>query len=161
MASILGIVRDWLGCVAGALGYGLVKAASTIAGGGEPRRLADQTKAIMSEFFPELDLNEVVLRTGASIVPRRFRAMTLGRTIFLRGDLDECSAEDMLLLVHELVHVDQFRRLGELKFACAYGEGFLRTFSHDNIPLEREATAFQHAHETRLRYLVLEALTLR
>jgi hypothetical protein len=87
--------------------------------------------------------------------------MTLGRTIFVRGDLDECSAEDMLLLTHELVHVDQFRRLGELKFACAYGGGFLRTFSHDNIPLEREATAFQHAHNTRLRHLVNEALTPR
>ena len=161
MTRILGIVRGWLGCVGGVLGYGLVKASSTIARAGEPRRLADHTKAIMSEFFPELDLNAVALRTGASIVPPRFRAMTLGRTIFVRGDLDECSAEDMLLLVHELAHVDQFRRLGELKFACAYGAGFLRTFSHDNIPLEREATAFQHAHETRLRHLVNEAPTPR
>ena len=161
MANILGILRDWVGCVGGVLGYGLVKASSTIARAGEPRRLTDHTKAIMSEFFPQLDLNAVAMRTGASIVPPRFRAMTLGRTIFVRGDLDECSAEDMLLLTHELVHVDQFRRLGELKFACAYGAGFLRTFSRDNIPLEREATAYQHAHETRLRRLVNEALTPR
>ena len=85
MARILGIVRDWFGCVGGVLGYGLVKASSTIVRAGEPRRLADHTKAIMSEFFAELDLNAVALRTGASIVPPRFRAMTLGRTIFRQG----------------------------------------------------------------------------
>jgi hypothetical protein len=80
--------------------------------------------------------------------------MTFGYTIFWRDELDETKPDDLVRLIHELVHVDQVRRHGgESEFACQYGRGYIEgggelpayiadaTAYHRN-PLEAEAYTF-------------------
>lgn len=43
------------------------------------------------------------------------------------------------VLLHELVHVVQYEKLGLMDFAVKYVRGFLRGGSYDAIPLERNA----------------------
>ncbi len=43
------------------------------------------------------------------------------------------------LLFHELVHVEQYRQLGTVRFADFYVRGFLKGGSYDAIPLEVNA----------------------
>ena len=80
--------------------------------------------------------------------------MTFGYTIYWRDELDESRPDDLVKLIHELVHVDQVRRNGgESAFACEYGRGYIVgggqlpayiddvTAYHRN-PLEAEAYNF-------------------
>jgi len=80
--------------------------------------------------------------------------MTFGNTIYFRDELDEHNPQNLVKLIHELVHVDQVRRHGgESGFACAYGRGYIEgggtlptyiadaTPYHRN-PLEAEAYTF-------------------
>lgn len=78
--------------------------------------------------------------------PRIFRAnaMTFGRTIFVVDADPFSTARSLTLLAHELVHVDQVRRLGgERAFACAYGRGYVEGGSYRANPLEVEAYEFE------------------
>jgi hypothetical protein len=50
------------------------------------------------------------------------------------------------LLFHELVHVEQYRRLGVSRFAELYVQGFLSGGGYDGIPLE------VHAYELGARF---------
>ena len=81
--------------------------------------------------------------------------MTFGTNIFWAGVLDEETPRDLVNLLHEVVHVDQVRRLGgQDAFACAYGTGYIDgggglpalirspTAYHRN-PLEAEAYRFE------------------
>ena len=81
--------------------------------------------------------------------------MTFGYTIYWRDDLDETNPDDLVKLIHEIVHVDQVRRRGdESSFACDYGRGYIEgggtlpsyidepTAYHRN-PLEAEAYTFE------------------
>jgi hypothetical protein len=81
--------------------------------------------------------------------------MTFGTTIYWRDEFDPDEPKELVRLAHELVHVEQVRRLGgESAFACAYGEGYLDgggelptylddvTAYHRN-PLEAEAYSFE------------------
>lgn len=141
--------------------YRETKRASTIVNvHRRPRPLQPATVARLQPWFPELDLTTVRVRAGCRLPPNRFRtdghvyAMTFGSTIHWRGDLDESSPTHLVRLLHELVHVDQVRRLGgEDEFACAYGEGYLagggalpdhlqRPTAYHRNPLEAEAYRF-------------------
>lgn len=76
-------------------------------------------------------------------VPPGAEAVTLGRIICVRRS----AAGDERLLRHELVHVEQWRRLGVVRFLgrylSAYARWRLRGYSHwgayRRIPLEVEA----------------------
>ena len=62
-------------------------------------------------------------------------SINYGYGIYLRQDL----AENRPLLVHELVHISQYERLGGIgEFLKAYLKECL-TVGHNNSPLEREA----------------------
>lgn len=73
--------------------------------------------------------------------------MTLGRLILLRRDDDRTGRRT--LLAHELVHVEQYDRLGVARFLWhylrAYGSNLRRLRSHrrayEAIPFEAEARA--------------------
>ena len=73
--------------------------------------------------------------------------MTLGRLILLRRDDDRSGRRT--LLAHELVHVEQYDRLGVSRFLWrylrAYGYNLRRLRSHQRayaaIPFEAEARA--------------------
>jgi hypothetical protein len=126
-----------------------------------PQPLAAATVARLAPWFPDLDLTTVRVRTSSRLPPNRFAAsgsiyaMTFGSTIYWRDELDEADPRDLIKLVHELVHVDQVRRLGgESRFACAYGRGYVdgdgelpgyirRPTQYHRNPLEAEAYRFE------------------
>lgn len=151
-----------VGCALGRTVYGETKRAAQVVNLHRRRRaLAPSTVARLQTWFPDLDLTTVRIRTRCRLPANRFQesgdiyAMTFGSTIYWRDDLDEQDPLHLVRLLHELVHVDQVRRLGgESAFACAYGRGYvegggalpsyLRSPSryHRN-PLESEAYTFE------------------
>jgi hypothetical protein len=125
------------------------------------RPLRARTIQRLQPLFPDLDLHRVRVRTRCRLPSNRFRehgsiyAMTFGTTIYWRDALDEDDPQDLVKLIHEIVHVDQVRRHGgETGFACAYGMGYIGgggvlpayiddpTAYHRN-PLEAEAYSFE------------------
>jgi hypothetical protein len=124
------------------------------------RPLQSTTVERLKPLFPQLDIDNVKVRTRCRLPSNRFRetgtiyAMTFGYSIYWRDELDERNADDVVKLIHELVHVDQVRRNGsESAFACEYGRGYIAgggtlpayiddvTAYHRN-PLEAEAYNF-------------------
>lgn len=117
------------------------------------RELWPATKKVMKPYFPDLDLGKVEYCINASLPPNWFTspdniaAMTFGDTIFFKGSDIQKSHAGLLLLMHELVHVDQVRRKGgETPFACAYGSGFLQGGSYEKNPMEKAAIDFVARH---------------
>jgi hypothetical protein len=55
------------------------------------------------------------------------------------------------LLFHELVHVEQYRQLGVLRFSELYVRGFLTGGGYEGIPLERNAYALGARFEANLQ----------
>ena len=124
------------------------------------RPLQSTTIERLKPLFPDLDIENVKVRTRCRLPSNHFRetgtiyAMTFGYTIYWRDELDESKPDDLVKLIHELVHVDQVRRNGsESAFACEYGRGYIAgggtlpayiddvTDYHRN-PLEAEAYNF-------------------
>ncbi len=125
------------------------------------RPLGANTIQRLQPLFVDLDLQLIRVRSKCRLPSNRFRehgsiyAMTFGNTIYWRDDLDEDDPRDLVKLIHEIVHVDQVRRLGgETAFARTYGAGYLEgggelpayidlpTAYHRN-PLEAEAYSFE------------------
>jgi uncharacterized protein DUF4157 len=150
-----------VGCALGQTIYSETKRSAQIVNVVRPRRpLHAGTIARLQPLFPDLDIANVRVRTHCRLPSNRFRdtgsiyAMTFGYTIYWRDELDETQPDDLVRLIHELVHVDQVRRHGgESEFACQYGRGYLEgggelpayiadaTAYHRN-PLEAEAYTF-------------------
>lgn len=102
---------------------------------------------VLGPLLPELDLDQVWVAPRAQLVlPRAFRAITLGRCIYVRGDWDPRSLGDVRLLLHELVHVGQYVRdgWGWLGFAGRYGAGVVGPWSWAGHPMEIEAIDHEH-----------------
>lgn len=173
--SILGVGRSvgealglWesravpIGCAIGKVAFRETKRSAQLANlirSSEP--LKEETQAILRQLFPDLDVSQIRVRRGCRLPANRFDkrgstyAMTFGHSIYWRDSvLDEDNPVALVRLIHEVVHVEQTRRLGgEAKFACAYGEGYLLgggdvparikdpTAYHRN-PLEAEAYTF-------------------
>ena len=68
-------------------------------------------------------------------VPKRFVAMTLGRTIHVRG-----THLPVWVMRHELAHVRQWERYGKVGFLARYLWQCAR-YGYANAPLELEAEA--------------------
>jgi hypothetical protein len=108
-------------------------------------------RRLLADFFPELDLETVRVRHRARLaIPSRYRAITLGSGIYVRPELRATRVADLELLLHELAHVRQYRRLGWLGFALSYGAGVARGGYRDN-PLETEARELVRDHAESLR----------
>jgi hypothetical protein len=99
---------------------------------------------------PEVDLHKVRLHHGGPVnwylALTKHGAITFGNHIYYRKP-DRMERRD--LLVHELVHVAQYRRLGVLRFHARYLRDALRnlrktgkTYGRD-LPLEKPAYATQ------------------
>jgi hypothetical protein len=93
-----------------------------------PKKLPDCVKKFLSQFayFNEV-LNDVTYSTDGvpGYVPQDARAFTLGDHIYFKeGKLfdpsDGVSDEEMILLAHELRHVNQYRWNGKKTFAVEY-----------------------------------------
>ena len=165
IGAALGVSRRTVEPLGSALGrtvFDETKRATHIVNIHRPRRrLRSATIDLLAPWFPELDLTSVRVRTSCRLPPNRFDtsghiyAMTFGSTIYWRDELDEDDPADLVRLAHELVHVEQVRRLGgERAFARAYGRGYIAgggelpaylddiTPYHRN-PLEAEAYRFE------------------
>lgn len=83
-----------------------------------------------------------MLAPSALWLPRRYIGLTLHSTILLRSPLPSVAEAPGLarLLLHELAHVAQFRRLGWWRMCAAYGAGLAAVGYHAH-PLEIEARA--------------------
>jgi hypothetical protein len=151
-----------VGCALGQTVFTETKRAAQIVNLIRPRRsLQATTIARLKTLFPELDLTKVQVRTRCRLPSNRFRqtgsiyAMTFGYTIYWRDELDETKPDDLVKLIHEIVHVDQVRRFGsESSFACEYGRGYLEgggslpayidePNAYYRNPLEAEAYTFE------------------
>jgi len=165
VGDALGISRRELkpvGCALGRTIFTETKRSAQIVNFTRSRRsLQSSTIARLGPLFPDLDLAKIVVRTRCRLPSNQFQqtgsiyAMTFGYSIFWRDDLDEQDPDDLVKLIHEIVHVDQVRRHGsESAFACEYGQGYIEggghlpnyitepTAYHRN-PLEAEAYTFE------------------
>ncbi len=151
-----------LGCALGQTIYREAKRSSQLVNvRRRPRPLQPSTVAELAPLFPGLDLTTVLIRTRCRLPANRFDptgstyAMTFGSTIYWRDELDEQQPDHIVKLLHELVHVDQVRRLGgERPFACEYGRGYVagggevpdylrHANAYHHNPLEAEAYTFE------------------
>jgi hypothetical protein len=137
-----------IGCAGGIAIYFAAKSACHARNVGRTRRrIPEDVARTLAPHFPALDLATVRIVAGSSLPPnwlgpRVFRAsaMTFGRTIFFVDAEPFRGPGAVRLLAHELVHVEQVRRLGgERAFACAYGRGYVEGGSYRANPLEVEA----------------------
>ena len=115
--------------------------------------LKTTTKNLLTPYFPNLDLNKIRYRINCTL-PTEFieffggvdaKAITFGNLIYFKGSNiqnKKATVTSVGLLVHELVHSDQVRMLGETNFAQEYGVQFLE-YGYDNMPLEIEAKEFE------------------
>ncbi len=79
-------------------------------------------------------------------VPGRFIGITLGRFVFVTPGYDNADGASSLL-AHELVHVEQWKRLGTLGFLRQYLSSYVSGLraglsphqAYRAIPLERQA----------------------
>jgi hypothetical protein len=127
-----------------------------------PKTLSARIRADAATIFPEVPLERVLYIENASLSANHFKSGTLAMTfseveiagvnfaymIYVRDTIDDTVKDDRGLMIHELTHVDQYRRFRfEDAFACAYGIGFATAgFSYQNNPLEAEAFGVQAAY---------------
>jgi len=115
------------------------------------RELRATTKNQLKPYFPSLDLNKIRININ-SVLPSEYIeffggvkavAMTFGNKIYFKGSNiqnDKATLDSKAILVHELVHSDQARRMGERNFAQTYGTQYLQ-YGYYDMPLEKEARA--------------------
>jgi len=124
-----------------------------------PKRLSSTMQAEAAPIFPDVPLDRVFYIENATLSANHFTsgtdAMTFSHVelagvnfaymIYVDDVIDDTKKIDRGLMVHELTHVDQYRKFRfEDAFACAYGIGFASAgFSYEKNPLEAEAFAVQ------------------
>ena len=119
-------------------------------------------RRVVGPCLPSVDLDRVRVHPHARLaLPARFRALTLGRRIYVRGPLHPESLVHMRLLLHELVHVAQWERdpWGWLGFAARYGAGVAGAWGWAAHPMECEAVDHEHASEGTLERCFREEWT--
>jgi hypothetical protein len=109
--------------------------------------LGNPSRVMLGPLFADVDLSQVKIVANAIMPwPRPRRAITLGSSVYIRDGFDQAKSRDLRLLLHELVHVDQYRRLGMLGFIWAYGRALGRSGSYRKNSLEVEAFIFATQH---------------
>jgi hypothetical protein len=93
-------------------------------------------------FYPQL-----IDRGFKSLPPfSKMYAVTFNDTIAISRQADTLDVSAWLgLLVHELAHVEQFRRLGVQEFARIYVASYLRELEYSRIILENHASSVEIA----------------
>lgn len=127
-----------VGSLGGPMVAGALAACARTLNGHRTRPLSGEERARLGSSFSGQELAGVRIAEQCvlPLLPG-FAAVTLGETIYVRGALAELPDA---LLAHELVHVQQFRRLGWLGMTAAYGRLWVRHGYWGN-PLEVEARA--------------------
>jgi hypothetical protein len=91
--------------------------------------LGDGERVVNPEFYPML--REVGIDNPPDM--SAMLAITFSDTVVAHEPFTDG------LLFHELVHVEQYRQLGVLRFSDLYVRGFLSGGSYEEIPLEKNA----------------------
>lgn len=117
-----------------------------------PRPIPSTLANVLAPYFTDIDLALVGLVVGARI-PSGHAGLTLGRTIFVAGQLSADDTGDVALLVHELVHVRQRFRLGRVTMMRRYGVEWARVLSYRDHPMEIEARNYEAWVTASLRSL--------
>lgn len=112
------------------------------------RRLSTNERWLMTHFHKKIDLKEIWIVENARIRSLiSLDALTISKTIFFKEELNECSTENMQLLLHELVHVEQYKRYGRAVFDLVYAWTFVTGgFQHKKSSIEKDALKFQGKH---------------
>jgi hypothetical protein len=117
------------------------------------RRLSKTERTMMEPFFPDLDLEDVRLCEDAVLLaPPSKRGITIGNDIFMEGKLSVCNRDkgfrDASFLMHELVHVRQYKRyIVDAAFVTRY----VMDVASPTSELEGEAEQFEEANKDRLK----------
>ena len=150
-------VRRFAGRAGGLVAYHAGKLAMRALNARKPRRPPSEgTARRLQWLFPSVDLSRVVVVEEARLVarwverPARTAGMAFGGVVYLARPYSERTHEGLLVLAHELGHVQQIERLGEAEFARRYGEEWL-AHGYDGMPLEREAEGCRRALRDRLQ----------
>ncbi|HEX5817824.1 MAG TPA: DUF4157 domain-containing protein [Gemmatimonadales bacterium] len=131
-----------LAAVGGPVVGGVLSLLCRLLNGGRARALTATERAALEPLVPEAPLDAIrVVEDAALPIAPGFGAITLGRTIYVRGGL---LARMPGLLAHEAAHVAQFERLGWHGMMTAYGALWLE-HGYRAHPLEREARDAERA----------------
>jgi hypothetical protein len=150
-------------CLAGQVIHDLAEAENVLLNFWRPvHTLPDAFRQEVQPLFPDVPLGDVFYIQEAALSANTFGngtdAMTfmnpeiagvnLGYMIYIDAAWDPAVEEDRGLMVHELVHVEQYRQFRfEDAFACAYGIGFVSAgFSYRDNPLEAQAFDVQETY---------------
>ncbi|HYD39283.1 MAG TPA: DUF4157 domain-containing protein [Anaeromyxobacter sp.] len=144
------------GRAGGLVAYYAGKVAMRALNAGKSRRPPSEESARrLGWLFPSLDLSRVAIVEGATLVarwverPPRTAGMAFGHVVYLAHPYSERTHEGLLVLAHELGHVQQIEALGEAAFARRYGEEWL-AHGYAQMPLERAAEGCRAALRERL-----------
>ncbi len=102
----------------------------------------------MAELPPDIKLvpDSLLARLAARYMKSDNLALVLGRRIHLHNISPDDFFRSPRLLRHELKHVEQYSRLGMLRFLLLYGWYSLK-FGYYNNPFEKEARAAENNGE--------------
>ena len=117
--------------------------------------------ARLAPLLAGFDLSRLRLFRGTPrFVPRRFRAYTSGRRVFLAsGRCEPGSLGDLALLAHEAAHAAQYERLGVWRFRWRYLREYLAG-RWAGLPADEAYRAISFEREAReVERRVLEALS--
>jgi len=136
------MIRSTIGKVAGPLVAAFVAGVARVTNGHRRRPLTARELRDLDGMLPGLDLSRVLVAEGSRLpLLPGFVAITLGRTIYVRGHLARRPAS---LLAHELAHVRQFSERGWMGMTGAYAALWLE-HGYAQHPLEIEARAVELA----------------
>ena len=116
-------------------------------------KILEDVENLLSPFFPNLNLEEVVLIDGSislgKVIMPLFgaSAITFGDKIYFAERLDQSNFFNMALIGHELVHVEQYKKRGMVRFLIRYLLEFVANLAIEKncrraymtISFEREA----------------------
>ncbi|MBN2273975.1 MAG: DUF4157 domain-containing protein [Bacteroidales bacterium] len=136
------------GYVAGFLVYYACKASARIVNFRKPsHRISPETSTLLKTLFAGMTLDNVIVISNAwlpaHIFNRSIEGMTFRNRIYIAHRYRPEYHHNLMLLIHEIVHVRQIRNQGETVFACKYGVQFLHNRGYGaGMPLEKEAYEF-------------------
>lgn len=136
------MMRKVVGSVAGPVAAGTIAVLARVMNGRKLRALSKRERKELEGVVPGLDLTRVRVAEGCRLpLLPEFVAITLGRSIYVRGHLARRSST---LLAHELAHVRQFTEKGWLGMTAGYATLWLQ-HGYVNHPMEVEARSAEKA----------------
>ena len=140
------MMRRVVGTVAGPVVAGTIALLARAMNGRKLRPLSKRERLGLEGVCPGLDLSTVRVAEGCRLpILPEFVAITLGRSIYVRGHL---ARRSYTLLAHELAHVQQFTEKGWLGMTGGYATLWLQ-HGYVKHQMELEARAAERVFASR------------